>query len=87
MARQVNTEHDSFEAGDFIQVTSPYPARDFGTIRGTALESRGHIGEAGFSVMIPGGDIAKEEQVLRFNLNEVNVVNLFVASVARSLGL
>lgn len=75
--------NDAFVVGDFIEVTPGPHVEDFGTIRGTALDSRGLTGPAYFNVQVPTGH--DEATTLRFSLNEVTVKRLFRASVARRL--
>lgn len=74
--------HDSFHKGDHIEVTAAFGSDDFGTIRGTAMDTRDQIGDANFSVQIISDGAAQE---LRFNLNRVNVKLLFDASMARRI--
>lgn len=74
---------DTFTAGDFIEITPGPNMEDFGTIRGTALDSRGRSGPAYFNVQVPTAPDGAS--TLRFSLNEVTVKRLFSASVARRL--
>lgn len=76
--------HDSFHEGDHIEVTAAYGTDDFGTIRGTAMDTRDQLGDAGFGMLIvsDGGS-----QPLHFNLNRVNVKLLFDAAVARRMAM
>lgn len=76
-------QHDSFKAGDFIEVTAAYGTDDFGTIRGAAADSRGQTGDAYFDMIVTSDNT---EQTLNFNLNRVNVKVLFVAKLARLIG-
>lgn len=70
---------EPFKAGDFIEVRSSTSKAtdDFGVIRGTALDSRGRTGLAGFRVELP------DKQKLQFSLNNVTVKTLFRADIAR----
>lgn len=62
--------------GDFIEVTptdkDKGTYKDFGAIRGTALDERGYTGWSDFRIRPNGTDM-----VLNFNLNFVEVKNLF----------
>lgn len=75
---------DPFNKGDFIEVTTKEEwkdtFRDFGVIRGTALDSRGRTGEASFKLWMnsPGNN-----NEVTFDLNYVHVTLLFPAFVAR----
>lgn len=75
-------QHDSFHKGDHIEVTAAYKTDDFGTIRGTAMDDREHLGDAYFIVVVTSDGI---DQPLKFNLNRVNVKLLFDAEVARRM--
>lgn len=72
-------ENDVFFEGDLIEVRtrSKEAKKDFGTIRGSALVSRGRTGVASFRMQLP------DAQELEFNLNYVIVRTLFSADVAR----
>lgn len=74
--------HDSFHKGDQIEVTAAFGTDDFGTIRGTAMDTRGQTGDAGFGMLIVTDGSA---QNLYFNLNRVDVKLLFDAGVARRM--
>lgn len=63
-----------FTKGDHIEVKA-----NGSTIRGTAMTTRETLGWADFVVMLSDG------QKLRFNLNHVEVENLFRADVAREM--
>jgi hypothetical protein len=73
-----------FKRGDYIEVTPVKSdldtGRDFGIIRGTALEDRGLTGLATFSMAL---NIAGRVKVIALNLNFVEVRTLFRADVAR----
>lgn len=73
-------KHDSFKEGDFIEVTAATDTDDFGTIRGTAMDTRGQTGYADFTIEVNSDG---RSQDLRFNLNKVNVKLLFSADHAR----
>lgn len=77
-------QHDSFHKGDHIEVTAAYKTDDFGTIRGTAMDTRDQLGDAYFGIRIVSDGV---EQELRFNLNRVNVRLLFDAEVARRVAM
>lgn len=68
--------HNGFKVGDFIEVTPQErdkgTDKDFGVIRGTALDERGLTGLASFRV-VPNG----MEGVLVFDLNHHDVKRLF----------
>lgn len=58
-----------FSAGDRIEVRwieGQFTGPDFGVVRGTALQSRGHTGYADFTVDVAGTE-------MHFNLNYVEV--------------
>lgn len=69
--------HKGFKVGDFIEVTASEKDRgtdkDFGIIRGTALDERSQTGYATFRVR-PNG---LPDQEIMFNLNHVDVKTLF----------
>lgn len=75
-------QHDPFHEGDHIEVTAAYKTDDFGTIRGTAMDTRDQFGDANFSIQIVSDGRGQE---LQFNLNRVNVKLLFDARVARAM--
>lgn len=68
-----------FRRGDFIEVTAKRTDGDFGVIRGAALVDREYIGEAAFNMELMDG------QILKFNLNDVEVVRLFSSDIARGV--
>lgn len=77
-------QHDSFHEGDHIEVTAAYKYDDFGTIRGTAMDTRDQLGDANFKMIVTSDG---NEQRLRFNLNRVNVKLLFNAEIARRVAM
>ena len=76
--------HEGFTKGDLIEVRTQArwagTFRDFGTIRGTALDTRGQGGPAKFQLWLnaPGNN-----NVLTLDLNYVDVTTVFTAMVAR----
>lgn len=74
-----------FTEGDHIEVTAKYDQDefDFGSVRGTALDTRASSGDSLFRVKVKTGPTSYA--TLTFNLNHVEVVTLFRADVARSL--
>lgn len=68
-----------FKRGDYIEVTAKREQDDFGTVRGTALDDRGHFGYSVFGVML------SDNNVLTYNLNAVNVKLLHSADIARGV--
>lgn len=75
-------QHDSFHEGDHIEVTAAYKTDDFGTIRGTAMDTRDQLGDASFEMIVTSDG---NDQYLHFNLNRVNVKLLFSADYARRM--
>lgn len=80
---------DAFNTGDFIAVTplerNLGTHRDWGVLRGTALDNVSRSGHAIFEMRPdPAIRTYQEPQLtLRFNANEVDVRLLFSARVAR----
>ncbi len=76
--------HEGFVKGDLIEVTTlekwAGTFRDFGTIRGTALDTRGMSGPASFRLWLNSPGLQAE---ITIDLNYVNVKTLFTAMVAR----
>lgn len=77
---------DPFTRGDHIEVTAKRSTPDFGTLRGTALDTRGIAGRAAFRLELATGPLLSDKAVLDLNLNEVHVKRLFSADVARRPG-
>lgn len=76
--------HQGFTKGDLIEVTTQEKwrgtFRDFGTIRGTTLDTRGAGGEAKFRLWLNAPGL---QTTLEIDLNYVDVVTVFTAMVAR----
>jgi hypothetical protein len=76
--------HEGFTKGDLIEVTTlekwKGTFRDFGTIRGTALDTRGLSGPARFKMWLNSPGLQAE---LEIDLNYVDVKTVFTAMVAR----
>lgn len=77
-----------FEAGDQIEVRPKQrhigTDKDFGVLRGTAMETRGHTGDARFSIDLNiSGKV--DPTVIQLNLNNVEVRRTFDANLARSI--
>lgn len=76
--------HEGFTKGDLIEVTTRErwagTFRDFGTIRGTAMDTRGQGDPAKFHLWLnaPGNN-----NLLTLDLNYVDVKTVFTADVAR----
>jgi hypothetical protein len=76
--------HEGFREGDHIEVTTQEKwkgtFRDFGTLRGTAMDTRGLTGMASFRLWMnaPGNN-----NTVQLDLNYVDVRVLFVPDVAR----
>ena len=77
------TDNLRFTEGDFIEVTPKKGTPDFGVVRGTALTSRAHTGWSYFEVSVPFA--TDFPVVVGFNLNHVDVKNLFRADHAREM--
>jgi len=76
--------HEGFKKGDLIEVTTRKQwagtFRDFGTIRGTAMDTRGLGDPARFRVWLNSPGLQAEIEV---DLNYVDVKTVFVAMLAR----
>lgn len=76
--------HEGFTKGDLIEVTTlekwKGTFRDFGTIRGTAMDTRGRSGEAKFRLWLNSPGLQAE---LTIDLNYVDVKTVFDAMLAR----
>jgi hypothetical protein len=76
--------HEGFVKGDLIEVTTRKQwvgtFRDFGTIRGTALDTRGLGGPSSFKLWLNSPGLQAE---LTIDLNYVDVKTVFAALVAR----
>ncbi len=72
---------DTFEVGDFIGVITQEGLGS--VVRGAALDKGGNTGYAFFRLQLPRRQNGEEGQIIDFNLNQVEVKNLFRAEVAR----
>jgi hypothetical protein len=80
---------DAFNKGDYIEVTPLEKDRgthkDWGVLRGTALDGLGKGGMAIFNLQVPTLRTFENPALeLRFNANDVDVRLLFSAKIARS---
>lgn len=68
--------HQGFKVGDFIEATpnerDKGTDKDFGVLRGTALDERSQTGYSAFRIRLNGTD-----QIVLLNLNYVDVKTLF----------
>lgn len=78
---------EGFSRGDYILVTpldkNLGTVRDFGTLRGTALDGLSRAGHAIFRMQVTHLQSPDKPLEIRLNANEVDVELIFAASVAR----